>query len=65
MTWRNRKVQSMLKTILNYHAQSNWVLYVMKTKQDTDVTDRIGAVYTKNNIELLWTIWSSADYDKN
>ena len=32
----------------------------MKTRQDNDVTDRIGVVYTENDIELPWSIGSSA-----
>ena len=39
--------------------------YVMKTKKNDDVINRIGAFYVKNDIELLWSIGSSATYDKN
>ena len=37
----------------------------MKTKQDNDVTESIGVIYVKNNIELSWPTGSGADYDEN
>ena len=39
--------------------------YVMKTKKNNDVINRIGAFYVKNDIELLWPIGSGTTYDKN
>ena len=30
--------------------------YVMKTKVDNNVTDRIGEVYVENNTKLSWSI---------
>ena len=37
----------------------------MNTKQDNDVTIRIGEIYTKNETELSWPIRLGADYDEN
>ena len=37
----------------------------MKIRRDNDVIDRIGAVYTKNDIELSWLIESGTDCDEN
>ena len=36
-----------------------------KISQDNYMTDRIGAVYAKNCIELLWPIELGTDYEKN
>ena len=55
----------MLKTILNYHDQLNWVQFLTNTKEDKDMTDRIGVVYAENDTKLLWLIRSSANCDKN
>ena len=38
---------------------------MLKNKQDNDLIDRIGVVYTKNEIELLLSIGSSTVYDEN
>ena len=40
------------KTKLNCHDQSDRVRYMMKTSKDNDVTEHIGLVYTKTEIEL-------------
>ena len=37
----------------------------MKIRKDNDVTDHISVVYVKNDIELLWSIESSAVCDEN
>lgn len=37
----------------------------MKTKQDNDVVDCSGAIYTKNDTELLCSIGLKIDYDEN
>ena len=42
----------MPKTILNYHDQLDYVLYLIKTRQNNDVTYCISAVYAKNEIEI-------------
>ena len=42
----------MLKTILNYRDQLTRVSYVTKTRKENDMTNRIGVVYTKNDIKL-------------
>ena len=55
----------MSKLKLNYRDISNRVQYVTKTKQDNNMIDRIGAVYTENKIEQLWLIGPSAAYNKN
>ena len=36
-----------------------------KTKQDNDVIDLIGLVYTKKNIELSRPIWLAVVYEEN
>ena len=36
-----------------------------KTKQDNDVIDHIGLVYTKKNIELSRPIWPAVVYEEN
>ena len=55
----------MSKLKLNYRDISNRVQYVTKTKQDNNMIDRIGAVYTENKIEQLWLIGPSTTYNKN
>ena len=37
----------------------------MKTKHNKHMTDCIGAVYTENNVKLLWSIRPSAIYGEN
>ena len=67
MKWSDVQVRSMPKTILNYHDLSNWVSFLTKTKQDNDVTNRIGLVYIETEIELsgpiyrygLWWKWDN------
>ena len=34
----------------------NWVWFVMKTRQDNDVTHCIGAIYVENDNEVSWSI---------
>ena len=50
--------------ILNYHYQLDQVPTVMKTRHD-DVTDHIGLVYTKTEIELSGPIWLGLVCDEN
>ena len=38
---------------------------MMKTRQDNNVTDRIGLVYVENDIELSGPIWRGIVCDKN
>ena len=38
--------------------------FVMKTRQDNDMTDCIGAFYAKKDIELLWPIGLDAVCDE-
>ena len=55
----------MPKLKLNHQNLSNWVQYVMKTKEDNDVIGSTSAVYAKNETKLSWPIRPSAIYDKN
>ena len=48
----NLQVQSTSKSKLNYRDLSNYVWYVMKTKQDNDATNCTGAIYDENDNEL-------------
>lgn len=41
---------------LSYRARYNRVRFFMKTRQDNDVTNRIGVVYAKTKIKLLGPI---------
>ena len=41
---------------------SNWVRFVMKIKQENDMTDHTGTVYVEDKTELSWPIKSSAIY---
>ena len=50
---------------LSCHDQSKRVSFVTKTRQDNNMTDRIGAMYTENNTKLLWLIGSSSNCDEN
>lgn len=36
----------------------------MKARQDNDMIDRIGAIYTEKETKLLWSIGSSAVCDE-
>ena len=51
--WSIVQVRSMQKMILNYRDLSDLVWCVMKTKQDNDMIDHIGVVYTENKTKLL------------
>ena len=44
---------------------TNKVWYVIKTKQDNDVTKRIGAIYVKNDIELSQSMRLSVVFDED
>ena len=57
------EVWSTLKMQLSCHDQSNRVWSMMKTRQDKDMINSTGAIYTENEIELLWFIGSSVVYD--
>lgn len=63
--WPMVDVRYTLKMILNFHNRSNWVQSVIKTRQDNDVTDRIGVHYVENKTELSWTIRWGVVCDKN
>lgn len=49
---------------MNCRNLSNLVQFVMKTKQDNNMTDRIGAIYTKNDNELSRLIVSDVICDE-
>lgn len=55
----------MTKTKLSYYDQSDRVQYIMKTKQNNDITDRTGTIYAKNDTELSWLIEPGVVYDEN
>ena len=50
--WPIVQVRSTLKTILYYRDLLDHVRSMMKTKQDNDMINRIGVIYTKNKTEL-------------
>ena len=50
---------------LSCHDRLDQVWYVTKTKQDNDMTDRAGAIYDENEIELSWLIGSGVICDEN
>ena len=58
-------MQPMKKMKLNYCDWSDQVWYVMKTKQDNDMIDCIGAVYNGNDIEQLEPIRPDVIFDEN
>ena len=37
---------------------------MMKTRQDNDMTDRTGLLYTKKKSELTWLILQDMEYDE-
>lgn len=49
---------------LSYRDQSNWLLSVMKARQDNDVTNCICVIYTEKDIELLSLIGQGTIYDE-
>ena len=49
----------------SFHTRSNRVLFFAKTKQDNDVTDCIGLVYSEIETELSRPIWLGVVYDEN
>ena len=50
---------------LSYHDQLDWVWFLMKTRLDNYMTDHIGLVYAKNDIELSRPIGLGAVCDNN
>nr|CAN75003.1 hypothetical protein VITISV_014929 [Vitis vinifera] len=58
-------VRSTPKMKLSCHDRLDRVSFVMKTRQDNDMSDRTSVVYAKNNNELSSSIRSGADFDKN
>ena len=54
--WPIVQVWYTLKLKLSCHDWSHYVQSMTKTKKDNDVTNHIGAIYAKNEIELSWLI---------
>ena len=56
MTWSIIQDRSTLKTKLNCYDRTNEVRSMTKTRQDNDVSDRIGVLYPEIRTELSWPI---------
>ena len=65
MTQLSEQVWSIPKSELSYHDRLNSVQLMTKTRQVNDIIDRIGALCTKNEIELLWSIRRDTVYDED
>ena len=52
MTWSIVEVWPTLKMKLSFYDRSDWVQFMIKTKEDSDVIDCIGLVYAKAETEL-------------
>lgn len=52
------RARSTSKTKLNFHDRLDGVRFLIKTRQDNDVVNRIGLAYPKIETELLGTIES-------
>lgn len=59
------KVWFILKPKLNYQDLSDWVQFVMKTRQYNDLINLRGTIYAENETELLWPIEPNAVCDEN
>ena len=55
----------MLKTKLSFHDRLDRVRFVIKTKQDNDVTDHTRVGYTENETKLFWPIGPGVACDEN
>ena len=62
--WPIVQVWYTLKLKLSCHDWSHYVQSMTKTRKDNDVTDHIGAIYAKNEIELSWLIGQGVTYDE-
>lgn len=62
--WLIVQMQSTSKMKLSYHDRLDHVRSVMKTRQDNDVIDFIGLVYTEIEIKLSRPIWPGVVYNK-
>ena len=49
---------------MNGRDLSDYVRSMMKTRQDNDMVDCIGAIYAENKIKLLWLIGLGTIYAK-
>ena len=50
--WPIVEVRSTLKMKLSFHDLLDWVRSMIKTRQDNNVTNCLGALYAENEIEL-------------
>lgn len=55
--WLFIYVRSTPKLEPNCHDWLDSVQCMTKMRQYNDMTDHIGSLYVKNEIELLWSIW--------
>ena len=65
MTRLSEQVWSIPKSELSYHDRSDSVQLMTKTRQVNNMIDRISVLCTKNEIELLWSIWRGTVYDED
>ena len=56
MTWPNIQVHFVLTIKLNCYDRADKVYSMEKTRQENDMTNRIGAVYIKIEIEMSLSI---------
>ena len=55
----------MPKSKLSFRDLMNWVWFVMKTRQDSNMINCTGAAYTENETKLLQPIRSGVTYAEN
>ena len=65
MMWPIFHVCCTSKTKLSYCDRLDWVQFVMKRRQDNDMTNNTSAAHSENDIELLWLIQPGAFDEKN
>ena len=64
MMWLTLQVWSPQNTIPNCHDQLDSARFMMKTRQDNDMTYRTGLLYFGKEIELSWPIGQDAAYQE-
>ena len=65
MTWLIVSMWSTPKSKWTFKSYRIGCGYVTKTRQNNDTTNRIGAVYTENEIKMLWLIGPGVVCDEN
>lgn len=55
----------MPKMKLSYLDRLDQLQFVMKTRQDIDMIDRIGMIFVENDTELSWLYEPGVVYDEN